>query len=37
MSYIYGYFDRSQDIIRVVERDNGKRIFREYPVKYTFY
>ena len=37
MSYINGYFDRSQDIIRVVERDNGKRIFREYPVKYTFY
>ena len=37
MSYINGFFDRSQDVIRVVERDNGKRIFREYPVKYTFY
>jgi DNA polymerase elongation subunit (family B) len=30
-------FDRDQDIIRVVERRDGKRMFREYQAKYTFY
>jgi DNA polymerase elongation subunit (family B) len=30
-------FDRDQDIIRVVERRDGKRHFREYQAKYTFY
>ena len=37
MSYIDGYFDRGADIIRVVERQNGERVFKEYPIKYTFY
>ena len=37
MSYIDGYFDRGSDIIRVVERQNGERVFKEYPIKYTFY
>ena len=37
MSYIDGYFDRSSDIIRVVERQNKERVFKEYPIKYTFY
>lgn len=37
MSYVDAYFDRNSDIIRVVERKNNQRIFREYPVKYTFY
>jgi DNA polymerase elongation subunit (family B) len=37
MSYIDGYFDRNSDIIRVVERQNKERIFKEYPIKYTFY
>jgi len=37
MSYIDGYFDRQADIIRVVERQNGERVFKEYPIKYTFY
>ena len=31
MSYIDGYFDRNSDIIRVVERQNKERIFKEYP------
>lgn len=35
--YVDAIFDRNSDIIRVVERQEGKRIFREYPVKYTFY
>ena len=30
-------FDRDADIIRAVERREGKRHFTEYPVKYTFY
>ena len=37
MSYIDGYFDRGADLIRVVERQNGERVFKEYPIKYTFY
>ena len=37
MSYIDAVFDRDQDIIKVVERKDGKRHFHEYPVKYTFY
>ena len=37
MSYVDAYFDRDADIIRVVERNEGKRLYTEYPVKYTFY
>jgi len=37
MSYVDAHFDRNADIIRVVERKDGKRHFTEYPVKYTFY
>ena len=37
MSYVDAQFDRDQDVIRVVERKEGKRHFTEYPVKYTFY
>ena len=37
MSYVDAFFDRNADIIRVVERNEGKRSFTEYPVKYTFY
>jgi len=37
MSYVDAMFDRDSDYIKVVERINGKREFREYPVKHTFY
>jgi DNA polymerase elongation subunit (family B) len=37
MPYVDAMFDRNQDIIRVVERRDGKRLFTEYPAKYTFY
>jgi len=37
MSYVDAFFDRDQDIIRCVERKDGKRDFREYQAKYTFY
>ena len=35
--YVDAIFVREADIIRVVERREGKRVFHEYPVKYTFY
>jgi DNA polymerase elongation subunit (family B) len=37
MSYVDAFFDRDADIIRTVERKDGKRTFREYQSKYTFY
>ena len=37
MSYIDGIFDKDADIIRVVERREGERVYVEYPIKYTFY
>ena len=37
MSYVDAMMDRDQDMIRVVERKDGKRTFREYQSKYTFY
>jgi len=37
MSYVDALFDRDSDIIRVVERKDGKRDYREYQAKYTFY
>ena len=37
MSYVDAFFDRDQDMIRVVERKDGKRHFHEYQSKYTFY
>jgi len=37
MSYVDALFDRNADILRVVERKEGKRHFTEYPIKYTFF
>jgi len=37
MPYVDGYFDRDDDMIRVVERKDGKRIYQDYQAKYTFY
>ena len=37
MSYVDALFDRDSDIIRVVERKDGKRNYTEYQAKYTFY
>ena len=37
MPYVDAMFDRDNDVIRLVERKDGKRIYQEYPVKYTFY
>ncbi len=37
MPYVDGYFDRDADVIRVVERRDGKRHYQDYQAKYTFY
>ena len=38
MSYVDAFYDRDEDIIRVVERDNnGVKHFRDYPARHTFY
>jgi DNA polymerase elongation subunit (family B) len=38
MSYVDAWFDRENDIIRVVERNKkGEREYRDIPVKHTFY
>jgi len=37
MSYIDALFNRSKDIIHVVERVEGKRVYKEYPTNYVFY
>jgi DNA polymerase elongation subunit (family B) len=38
MSYVDAFYDRDNDIIRVVERDDkGKRHFKEYPARHLFY
>jgi DNA polymerase elongation subunit (family B) len=36
--YVDAYFQRDADIIKVVERNGeGKRVFKDFPVRYTFY
>jgi DNA polymerase elongation subunit (family B) len=37
MPYVDGFFDRDDDFIRIVERVEGKRVYRDYQAKYTFY
>ena len=37
MSYIDALFDREHDRIHVVERVNGKRVYKEFPAEYRFY
>ena len=38
MSYVDAWFDRANDIIKVVERNKkGSREFRDIPVRHTFY
>ena len=37
MSYVDALFDRAKDKIHVVERVDGERVYREFPVNYTFY
>ena len=37
MSYVDALHDREHDRIHVVERVDGQRVYREYPINYTFY
>ena len=37
MSYVDALFNRGKDIIHVVERVNGERVYKEYPANYVFY
>ena len=37
MSYVDAYHDKGRDTIHVVERINGRREYREFPARYTFY
>jgi len=37
MSYVDALWDRDKDIIKIVERVNGRREFREFPTRYVFY
>lgn len=38
MSYVDAYFDRNNDVIKIVERnDKGDREFKDIPVKHTLY
>jgi DNA polymerase elongation subunit (family B) len=37
MSYVDALFSREEDQVKVVERVNGKRQYREYPAKYVIY
>lgn len=37
MSYVDAFYDKDKDVVRVVERVAGKRIYVEYPAEYTFY
>lgn len=37
MSYIDALFDKERDRIHVVERIDGKRIYRDYPANWVFY
>jgi len=37
MSYVDGMFDKNADVIKIVERVDGRREYIDFPVKYTFY
>lgn len=37
MSYVDAFFDKDKDKILIVERNNGKRDYKEQQAKYTFY
>ena len=38
MSYVDAFFDRNNEIIKIVERNSkGQREFRDIPVRHTFY
>ena len=37
MSYVDAYLNRDRDQINIVERVNGKRVYKTFPTVYRFY
>jgi DNA polymerase elongation subunit (family B) len=37
MSYVDAYYNKQKDIVNVVERRNGKRVYQDFPAWRTFY
>ena len=37
MSYVDAYYNKDKDIVQVVERVNGKRVYNDFPAWRTFY
>ena len=37
MSFVDALYDREHDRIHVVERVDGKRVYKEYPAEFVFY
>jgi len=37
LSYVDAYYEKDKDVVHVVERVNGERIYKEYPAERTFY
>jgi DNA polymerase elongation subunit (family B) len=37
MSYVDVYHDKEKDVLHIVERVNGKRVYKESPANYVFY
>jgi DNA polymerase elongation subunit (family B) len=37
LSYVDAWYQKEKDLVRVVERKDGRRIYRDYPAKYVFY
>ena len=37
MSYVDAYYNRDKDIVQVIERVNGKRVYNDFPAWRTFY
>jgi DNA polymerase elongation subunit (family B) len=37
MSFVDAYYEKESDVVNVVERVDGKRIYKTFPAEYTFY
>ena len=37
MTYVDAWYHKEKDLVRVVERLNGRRTYKDYPAKYVFY
>ena len=37
MSYVDAYYNKDKDIVNVVERRDGKRVYQDFPAWRTFY